>query len=64
MKVVINTCFGGFGLSYEAAKLYAKKKGFELFYYRQTKYHHRDNKEEYTRIDEKPDSFCFALKKT
>ena len=33
MKVILNKCFGGFGLSYEAYKLYAKKKGLELFAY-------------------------------
>lgn len=27
MKVVINTCFGGFGLSKEAMDLYCEKKG-------------------------------------
>jgi hypothetical protein len=31
MKVAINKCFGGFGLSDEATILYAKKKGIELF---------------------------------
>lgn len=30
MKVVINTCHGGFGLSKEALELYAKIKGIEL----------------------------------
>jgi len=30
MKVVINECFGGFGLSDEAMQLYAAKKGIEL----------------------------------
>ena len=30
MKLVINTCYGGFGLSDEAMMLYAKKKGFEV----------------------------------
>ena len=33
MKVVINGCYGGFGLSHEACILYAKKCGFELFGY-------------------------------
>lgn len=28
-KVVINTCFGGFGLSKEARALYAQRKGLE-----------------------------------
>ena len=30
MKVVINKCFGGFGLSDEAIRLYASKKGIQL----------------------------------
>ena len=30
MKVVINRCFGGFGLSDEAIRLYAEKKGIQL----------------------------------
>ena len=30
MKVVINRCFGGFGLSDEAIELYAEKKGIKL----------------------------------
>ena len=31
MKVVINTCYGGFGLSHEAVLLYAKYKNIKLF---------------------------------
>lgn len=31
MKVAINKCFGGFGLSDEATKLYASKKGITLY---------------------------------
>ena len=30
MKVVINRCYGGFGLSFEACKLIAKRKGWTL----------------------------------
>ena len=30
MKIVINKCYGGFGLSEEAVFLYAKKKGLNL----------------------------------
>ncbi len=31
MKVVINSCFGGFGLSYEGVMKYAELSGFELY---------------------------------
>lgn len=32
-KVILNKCFGGFGLSKEAYELYAKKKGISVFHY-------------------------------
>ena len=50
MKIVINSCFGGFGLSDEAQSLYAKKSGFQLYRYEQTAYKHSDGKQEYTKI--------------
>jgi hypothetical protein len=31
MKIVVNKCFGGFGLSYEAVMLYAKLKKMKLY---------------------------------
>lgn len=34
MKVILNKCFGGFGLSYEAHELYANKKGLKLYKYK------------------------------
>ncbi len=37
-KIVYNDCFGGFGLSPIATKLYAQKKGITLTFYKQTKY--------------------------
>jgi len=49
MKIAVNKCYGGFGLSKEAQLLYAKKSGFELFFYTQTKYNHRDGVVEYSR---------------
>jgi len=37
-KIAYNDCFGGFGLSPLAQKEYAKLKGIELTFYKQTKY--------------------------
>lgn len=34
MKVVINNCYGGFSLSNAAEDLYAEKKGFKIYRYR------------------------------
>ena len=31
MKIVVNSCFGGFGLSHKAVMLYAQKKGLTLY---------------------------------
>ena len=33
MKIILNKCYGGFGLSEEAYELYAKKKGLTLYPY-------------------------------
>jgi len=35
MKIVINKCFGGFGLSYEAVMLYAKLKGISMYVFKE-----------------------------
>jgi len=35
MKIVINKCFGGFGLSYEAVMLYAKLKGISMYAFKE-----------------------------
>lgn len=50
MKLVINRCYGGFGLSIAAQNLYASNAGFELFHYVQTKYKHRDGVEKHERL--------------
>lgn len=34
MKILLNKCFGGFDLSEEAYRLYAKKKGFKIYKYK------------------------------
>lgn len=51
MKIVINTCYGGFGLSPEAHILFAKKKGHELTFYKQTKYAFENGKDEYKKVE-------------
>ncbi len=51
MKIVINKCYGGFGLSFAAQREYLKRKGKKAFFYEQTKYEHRDGKDEYTRLE-------------
>lgn len=60
MKVVINKCFGGFGLSAQAEDMYALLKEFVLYRYRQTKYLHRDGVEEYKRCDDDEDISFFS----
>ena len=59
MQVVINNCFGGFGLSLKAQKRYAELKGFALFFYKQTRYPWDGDKEEFTKITD-IDKNCFG----
>lgn len=49
-KIVLNKCFGGFGLSNKAIEMYLKLKGKKAFFYTQTKYKHRDGKELHERL--------------
>lgn len=52
MKIAINRCFGGFGLSDKAIEMIMKRKGFECYRYIQTKYSFEDGVDEYKRITE------------
>ena len=52
MKLVINTCYGGFYLSPKALKRYLELKGKNAYFYKQTKYEYRDGIYEFTRIDD------------
>jgi hypothetical protein len=51
MKIVINRCYGGFGLSLKAKKRLMELKGKRIFFYKQTKYSYNDGKDEYTKIN-------------
>ena len=50
MKIVINKCFGGFGLSPLAVKEYLKLKKKDLFIYKQVKYDFKDQEDQYQRV--------------
>lgn len=64
MKVVVNKCYGGFGLSDEAEDLYAKKSGFDIFRYTQTKYKHSDGENLFERLKEGDVTFInYSFKK-
>lgn len=52
MKIVINKCYGGFGLSAKAEDLYAEKSQFKLYRYKQTKFSHCDGEELHEKIME------------
>ena len=51
MKLVINSCYGGFRLSPKALKRYLELKGENAYFYKQTKYEYGDGIDEFTRID-------------
>ncbi len=61
-EIVVNRCYGGFGLSTKAQNEYAKRKGFKLYYYEQTKWNFKDKTTEYIRVKE-PKHFSYTLKK-
>lgn len=51
MKVVINSCYGGFSLSPKGERRYLELAGRKSYFYKQSKYNFRDGVTEYVRID-------------
>lgn len=51
MKLVINSCYGGFHLSPKALKRYLELKGKNAYFYEQTKHEYIDGSNEFNRID-------------
>lgn len=51
MKIVVNKCYGGFGLSDKAIEMVMNRKGLGCFRYKQTKYKYGDGINEYTRCE-------------
>ena len=49
MKVAINRCFGGFGLSTLAISEILKRKGMDCFVYEQTEYAFKTGKDKYVK---------------
>jgi len=63
MKIVVNRCYGGFGLSNEAVKYYLNLKGLDAYFYKQTGYEHQ-GKLEYTKVEPSEDSLfstCYTI---
>ena len=51
MKIVLNGCYGGFGLSYEAMYLYLQAKNLEAYFYADVStYDSYNKKHRYTRV--------------
>lgn len=59
MKVVINRCFGGFGLSLKGQKRLGDLLGENIYFYKQTKYSFQDEIDEYQKVVDLNDDNIF-----
>ena len=57
MKVAINKCYGGFGISNEAEIEYLKLKGLKAYFYEQVKYEYKDGRNLYKKVNSSKDTF-------
>lgn len=60
MKIVINKCYGGFGLSPKAIKRYLELQGKECFFYKQVKYRHEGDVDTFEMITDPGTTFSFT----
>ena len=64
MKLVINKCYGGFGLSDKAIEMIMKRKGLGCYRYKQTKYSFESGINEYIRCEEFDENTLFTYYQT
>lgn len=63
MKIVINSCYGGFSLSPKGEQRYLELNGLDSYFYKQSKYKYTDGTMEFVRldnIDDVPDIFFYC----
>ena len=60
-RIVVNRCYGGFGLSLKAQEEYLKSRGKEAYFYITSKYKHRDGVEEHKKFDPDKDEMPLSV---
>lgn len=60
MKVVINKCWGGFGLSLKGQKRLGELLGKDIYFYKQTNYNFDDEKSKYKKVNDLTEDGMFA----
>jgi len=60
-KIVVNRCYGGFGLSLKAQEEYLKLIGKEAHFYITSKYKHRDGVGEHKKFDSENDEMPLSV---